>query len=428
MRILLTGASGFLGSAIATTLLSRGHCVVACVRNSERARRCLPDIELIAADFTTDHDAAEWRSRLQGVDAVINAVGIIRETASQRFAALHEKAPIALFTACRDVGIGRVIQISALGADEKAQSQYHLSKKAADDFLRTLDLDWTIVQPSLVFGAGGGSAQLFTRMAAAPVIVTLGRGEQRVQPVHLDDLRELVATLATSRADTRQTIAAVGPRALPLREWLQEIRHGLGLPRTIEISLPQPLVRLAAHIGDHLPSMPLSSETLAMLERGNTGDADAIERVLGRAPRPPEAFIRCAEADTWRASARLALALPVLRIAIGILWLISAIVSFGLYPVEESYALLERTGITGALAPVALYGAATLDLIFGILVLAGYSRRWVWLVQLVVIAGYSMLIAWFLPEFWLHPYAPMVKNLVVMAAIFAILLLDPKAR
>lgn len=428
MRIFLTGASGFLGSAIATTLLARGHSVVGCVRDPDRARRCLPAIELVAANFATDHEPEHWRRRMQRIDAVINAVGIIRETAGQTFAALHERAPIALFTACRDLGIPRVIQISALGADVDARSQYHLSKKAADDFLRTLDLDWTIVQPSLVFGAGGGSAQLFTRMAAAPLIVTLGRGEQRVQPVHLDDLRELVATLVVSRSGSRQAIAAVGARALSLRDWLHEIRRGLGLRRTVEIHLPQAIVRLVARLGDRFPSMPLSSETLAMLERGNTADPGDMERVLGRRPRAPETFISCVEADNWRTSARLALVLPVLRVSIGILWLVSAIVSFGVYPVEESYALLARTGITGTLAPVVLYGAATLDLILGILVLAGYTRRWLWLAQLALIAGYSMLIAWFLPEFWLHPYAPMVKNLVVMAAIFAILLLDPKAR
>lgn len=428
MRILLTGASGFLGSSIAATLLARGHSVVGCVRNPDRARRCLPGIDLLKADFATDHDVAQWRPRLQGIDAVINAVGIIRETRGQTFAALHERAPIALFTACHETGVQRVIQISALGADKNAQSQYHLSKKAADDFLRTLDLDWTIVQPSLVFGAGGGSAQLFTRMAAAPVIVTLGHGEQRVQPVHLDDLRELVASLVVAPDESRQTVAAVGARALSLRDWLHEIRHGLGLHKTTKIRLPQPIVSAIARVGDRFPSMPLSSETLAMLERGNSADPGEVTRLLGRSPRGPETFIPCAEADAWRASARLALALPVLRISIGILWLVSAIVSFGVYPIEESYALLARTGITGAPAPVALYGAATLDLIFGVLVLAGYTRRWLWLAQLALIAGYSMLIAWFLPEFWLHPYAPMVKNLVVMAAIFAILLLDPKAR
>lgn len=428
MRILLTGASGFLGRAIATVLLAHGHRVVGCVRAPERARRCLPDMELIAADFAKDHEPGVWQPRLAGVDVVINAVGIIRETPTQTFAALHEKAPIALFRACRDVGVNRVIQISALGADDAAVSRYHLSKKTADDFLRTLDLDWTIVQPSLVFGAGGGSAQLFTRMAAAPVIVTLGRAEQPVQPIHIEDLSALVAKLVHTRDYVRQTVAAVGPRALALRAWLHEIRRGLGLPKTIEIALPQPLVNLAARIGDRFPSMPLSSETLGMLERGNTADATTIERALGRPPRPPQTFISCAEAPSWRTRARAALALPLLKISIGILWLASAIVSFGVYPVAESYALLARTGITGAWAPLALYGAAALDLLFGILILAGYTRRWLWFAQLALIAGYSMLIAWFLPEFWLHPYAPMVKNLVVMAAIFAVLLLDPKAR
>lgn len=425
MRILLTGASGFIGTHLAAALVAAGHDVVACVRAPQRAGRCMPGIVAIAADFGRDHDVAVWLPRLAGIDCVINAVGSIRESPSQSFEALHARAPKALFAACAQAGVGRIIQISALGADDAASTPYHLSKKAADDFLRGLDPEWVIIQPSLVYGRGGASAQLFNTLAAAPVIPLIGDGEQRVQPVYIDDLVSLVVRCVSAPDVVRQTIAAVGPAATSLRAWLVALRHGMRLPRTINLAIPMTLMRLVAKIGDHMPHAPLTRDTLSMLERGNTADANVIARILGRPPRAIDQFIPCEQARAIATEARLAIGLPLLRLSIAVLWLASGIVSLGLYPVDASYALLEKTGVRGAFAPAALYGAAALDIVFGVLILMGKTPRWIWLLQLVLIAGYSAIIAWFLPEFWLHPYAPMVKNIPIAAAIFLLLLLQP---
>jgi hypothetical protein len=105
-------------------------------------------------------------------------------------------------------------------------------------------------------------------------------------------------------------------------------------------------------------------------------------------------------------------------------WIATAIVSFGVYPVEDSYALLARVGLTGTAAAVALYGAAALDLAFGIGILVLEDRRWLWRAQIALIVGYSVIIAIFLPEQWLHPYGPMLKNLPMLAAILLLHELD----
>lgn len=427
-RVLLTGASGFIGAHLTRALLTAGHQVVACVRDPERASQCMPRARAIAADFGRDHEVSDWLPRLDAIDCVINAVGIIRETPQQKFDALHTRAPQALFAACAQTGIARIIQISALGADAHAKSHYHLSKKAADDFLRTLDVNWVIVQPSLAYGTGGASASLFNSLAAAPVIALIGRGQQRVQPIHIDDLCELIVRLVSDQTVCHETIAAVGARPTTMREWLNVLRRGMRLPDTLNVPLPMPLMRMLATLGESISSAPLTRETLSMLERGNTGDATSITKILGRPPLAIEHLIRCDQARGLANAARLSLALPLLRWSIALLWLISGVVSLGLFPVEQSYALLARSGITGAWAPLALYGAAALDIVFGLLILAGRTPRWLWAAQLALIAGYSMIVALFLPEFWLHPYAPMVKNLPIAAAIFLLLLLEPKKR
>ncbi len=149
MRILITGASGFIGSSL-TQALSQRHEVVACVRDPKSLERSGCAVETVSMDFSSHKSVEDWLPLLKNMDGVINAVGIIRETRQQTFAQVHRQVPCSLFEACQRAGVQRVIQISALGADEAAFSEYHLSKRAADDCLRQQALDWVIVRPSLV--------------------------------------------------------------------------------------------------------------------------------------------------------------------------------------------------------------------------------------------------------------------------------------
>jgi hypothetical protein len=117
----------------------------------------------------------------------------------------------------------------------------------------------------------------------------------------------------------------------------------------------------------------------------------------------------------------------VLRASLALLWLWTGVVSLGLYPVSESLALLARVGLHGALARFALYAAAALDLAFGVLTLIAPAawRRLMWPGQLLLIAGYTLLITVFLPEYWLHPYGPISKNLPLAAAIALLWAMEP---
>ena len=155
MRILVTGATGFIGGAVVDALLARGHVPVPAVRDVAAAKRRWPQLDAVACDFMRDTAAATWRPRLIGIDAVVNAVGILRESRGASFDALHSATPRALFAACAEAGVARVVQVSALGADAQAASRYHLSKREADDALLALPLRATIIQPSVVFAPEG---------------------------------------------------------------------------------------------------------------------------------------------------------------------------------------------------------------------------------------------------------------------------------
>lgn len=419
MVIFLTGASGFIGHHLSSALRAAGHRVI------EARRHATDPNQHMEADFTRDLDAASWIPKLAGVDCVINAVGILRERGQQTFQRIHTQAPRALFEACIRSGVQRVIQISALGADTGA-SGYFRSKHAADQFLASSPLNWTIVQPSVVYGPGGTSARLFTMLASLPVIPLPGSGTQSIQPVHIDDVVAAIVALVSREPASRARVAIVGPKPLELRDFLSQLRSAMGLRRAPRIGVPMGFMRLSAGIAQWLPGSLLDRETLAMLDAGNVADPAPTRALLGHAPRDVHAFVEPRYRETTRQHAQLAWLVPLLRFSIAAVWIWTGIVSLGLYPVEESHALLARVGVSGALSPFLLYGAAFLDLAFGIATLALRRRRFLWLAQIALIVGYTAIISIKLPEFWLHPYGPILKNLPMVAAIYMLYVLEER--
>lgn len=432
MKILMTGASGFLGSHILDRLLADGHTVRAVVRDPQRAaarrgRAAAASLEWMRLDFAQALTPDDWLPALRDMDAVVNAVGILREQGGQTFDLLHRQAPCALFAACAASGVKRVLQISALGADAAACSRYHLSKRAADDFLLSLPLQATVLQPSLVYGEEGASARLFGTLASLPLVPLPGGGRQRVQPVHVDDVAEAVRRLLEG-VPAPARLEVVGPRPLGLRDYLAILRRALGNSRRLRVlAVPAPLARRGASLASVWPALPVDGETLAMLERGNTGDAATFTRVLGRPPRPPEEFVPPALARPLGMAARLGWLLPALRTSIGAVWIFTGIVSLGVYPVASSLALLARSGVSPRLQLIALYGAAVLDLVLGLLTFIRRRRRLVWALQAALILGYTAILSLKLPEFWLHPYGPLSKNLPMLAAIWLLYEMEEKA-
>ena len=419
MRILLTGASGFVGKRLAQALLAHGHDLVCAVRRPVESSD--PRLTYVAADFTQDTDKSAWLARLGGVEIVINTVGIFREQGRNTFRTVHVDAARALFEACVQSGVKLVIQVSALGADQHARTAYHLSKKAADDFLKRLPLHSYIVQPSLIYGPGGASARFFQMVASMPLTFRFGSAAQLVQPVHVDDVAEAMCALADQKLPfapgvQSQTVPLAGPFAMPFTDYLGVLRKSLGMGRLRVLTLPTAVARMLAKAGRFLPGSLLDEDALSMLDRGNVADPGMTARLLGHMPRAPHTFV--ADPGPARLRAKLDWLLPVLRMSIAIVWIATAVVSAGLYPIEQSYALLAATGIPSALHPLMLYGAAGLDLAFGIGILVLRNRRWLWLAQAALIGFYTVVIAFKLPEFLLHPYGPLTKNLPMLAAIW----------
>lgn len=427
MRILLTGATGFIGSRILAALLKEGHRVVTVSRRPVSSD--MWSVQHLSKDFAHALNPSDWGGAVEDIDVVINAVGILRECGEQRFETLHHRAPAALFEAAAAAGVPRIVQISALGADEGATTAYQRSKKAADDVLRALPVESIVVQPSLVFGSGGASATLFTMQASQPLIPVPGGGRQIVQPIHIDDLVELVVKLATSAELARQyagrRVAAVGPEPITLREFYTRLRRSLGIQTPARfLSVPMWAMRGMAQVGKWIPDSPLDPDTLSMLQRGNAAPSDDTEAILRRAPRGVTAFVGPGYRSDTAVAARLRWLSPVLRVSVAAVWLAAGVVSLGLYPREESLALLAVAGVPVALGPTALYATAILNLILGVLTLLPWRSRWLWAGQAAVVLVYTVVLTLRIPEFWLHPFGPLTKNLPFLAVLWLLHELD----
>lgn len=427
MNILVTGANGFIGRNIVQTLINAGHNVTACVRDTKAVQQYWPEISVVLADFTRDHDEHDWLRRLVDIDIVINAVGIIRETDKQTFDALHTQAPCALFSASQKAGVKRVIQISALGADETAFSQYHLSKRAADEHLMSLNLDWAIVFPSIVYGPGAKSMAFFKALAALPVIPLIDAGNQPVQPIHIDDLSKAVLQLVDTEAANKLRIAMVGPLPITIREIYTQLRSWLGMGKARFISISYRLSLLAGRIGGFFGNTLMTLDTIQMLRKGNTGNVAPFVNQFGFEPVSFEAALKQTPAqqpDCWYAG--LFFLKPLLRFSIACLWIFTGIVSAFVFPAEQSYAMLAKAGISGIWAPIMLYGAATIDLVLGILTLLAYWIPLVGMIQISLMLLYTIIITFSLPEQWVHPFGPVSKNLPLIIATMIMIALERK--
>nr|WP_315475474.1 SDR family oxidoreductase [uncultured Undibacterium sp.] len=435
MKILICGAHGFVGRHLSRTLEQAGHELIHGVHQfssetTERQRELL-------IDYCKDTSVETWKKRLAAlgtVDIVINAVGILMQTREVPFAAIHQATPIALFQAANDAGVRGILQISALGPDDRylnnisvkpaQHSSYLQTKRIADQFLSQLACPHLILRPSLIVGIDGASSKLFRSLASLPVIALPGNGEQELQPVHIDDLCLCVRTwllqIENQNAVSHQIIRAVGPEPISYREMLGHYRHAMNLPPAMFIRIPMPLMHISASLARYLPQKVFAPETLHMLEQGNVADSLAFTQFLGQTPRGADDWFTNQHTPALAAAAIASWSQLLFRLMLAFLWISTGIISLWIFPREDSLHMLAQVGIHGEIASVVLYLASSIDMLLGIATLSRPSRH-LWLFQSVLIVSYSFIIGVCLPEFLIHPFAPILKNLPILAILFVLI-------
>ncbi|MET0348180.1 MAG: NAD-dependent epimerase/dehydratase family protein [Rhizobacter sp.] len=364
MRVLVCGASGCVGRAVARALRSRGHHVVEGARARVDGRATLP------IDFMVPTAPAVWAHRLadRRVDAVVNCVGILMPARGQSFARVHTEGPAELFRGAAIAGVRRVVQVSALGVGDDPESlatPYLHSKLLAEEALAALPIDGVVVRPSLVYGPGSRSAALFATLASLPVVGLPGRGAQRLAPIHVYELAEAIVRLVERPDPVRGVLELGGGEELTYRAMLARYREATGRSHPLWLPVPMPLMGFGAWLAEALPQRVFSRDTIRLLARGNVPAANATAGLLGREPSTLAHGLAITAPEPV-VDVRVSLSPVVawtLRLSLAVLWLCTAWIG----------VLLQHDA--GAMALAVLVGACALNTVLGLLILWRPSPR-----------------------------------------------------
>jgi uncharacterized protein YbjT (DUF2867 family) len=426
-HVLVVGASGFIGRQIVFALARKGCALAVHGRHLALLQQLFPGARHHVLDLAHVRGPASWHLLLEGVDAVVMAAGIMGESASGSYAQIHDRAACALFEACAEAGVRRVVLISAAGAGQPS-SAYWETKAAGERCLVRLGMagaiaDWAVIRPSIVVGRGGASDGLFRGLAALPMLVGLKGDPGRLQPLHVTDLAAAVAAVVLRREPTRAILDAGGPERLKLVEVLQRYRASLGLAPAASLPVPLGLLaglgRLAHRLG---APPPLDAEPVRLLALAPAGVPAPLQEMTGVVARPlGEALAGDAAARGDLAEARMTFLGLAARVALAILWLGSGLVSLLPFARPSGPALLAEIGVTGSLGHLLLYSAATLDLTVGLALLVNWRPLLVGVAQLVLVAVFTAILTLQAPIWWLHPFGPLLKNLPVLVLILIVM-------
>lgn len=417
MKVLVLGASGFIGSAVALELSRRGHAVRAGARRPEKARRRLPHLDWVSADFDDLTRVQAWAPLMTGVQAVVNCVGVLQDSVGDSVRLAHETAPSALFAACEVSGVRRVIHLSAVGVE--ADTPYGRSKRVTEQALAATALDWTVLRPSLVLGeAPYGGTALLRALAAFPMFTPLVGGDQLFRPLAMADLTALIARLLETRTGVGQVLEVGGPEPLTLEELAGRYRQWLGFEPVPTFRSPRWAAMISLKFGDLAGRLgwpsAFRSTALQQMDFNVAGDSVAWTAL---AEHPPRAVAQAlAErpatvADRWHA--RLYFVRPAAILSLAIFWIVTGVVTLG--PGAPQALALVRDAGYGPLAWPCWFFGAWFDILAGLALLVRPLTARVALTMAAVSVLYLIAGTFARPDLWHHPLGPWIKVLPMMA-------------
>jgi uncharacterized protein YbjT (DUF2867 family) len=438
MRVLVIGAYGLIGSACLARLNRDGHALTGAGRHIVEAQRRLTFARWIEADFDKLTGIEAWRRVLADIDTVVNCVGVLQDSSRDDTHRVHVTATCALFDACENMKIRRVIHISAIGADEAGPTEFARTKAEADRHLENLDLDWVILRPGLVLAPAvyGGTA-LLRGLAAFPGVVPLIDAEPRIQVVGIDDVADTVALCLAPAAPAKVKWDLAHPHVHTLAEIAVAFRQWLGFPPRRLIHVPRAVGRTIAFVADQLGRLgwrsPARSTSLAQLAAGVVGDPGPWMSATGIKPAAlTDILARPANVqDRWFARAYLLKPLVIAGLAIHSI--VTGVVTVSMFAgsVQWVRALLNEAGFATMITTTLVAVGAIIDIVLGLAVLVRATARVALIGMLLVTIGAMafniVVLGRYAPQPWLQMIATFSAAIPMMlATTFALAVLDER--
>lgn len=283
--ILITGATGFVGTNLLKEMLKQGLQARCLVRNPSKAKGVnQQEVELVKGDVT-DRDSITKALEDGRVETVVHLVGILAEMGRATFKTIHTEGTRNMVEACKEKNVKRFVHISALGTRANARSEYHKTKWEAEEIIRSSGLNYTIFRPSVLFGKEDRFVNLFAQIIKiSPFIMIPGDGQNKMQPLSVKNLAAAMTMALQNSKHTNKTYEIAGPEKLTFDQIIDVICRVLGKTR-LKIHAPMPFMRIGAAITEAiLPKPPITRDQLLMLEEDNIADNNALESVFGIKP------------------------------------------------------------------------------------------------------------------------------------------------
>jgi uncharacterized protein YbjT (DUF2867 family) len=282
MRIHVTGGSGFLGGHVIPLLAAHGHAVTALARSGSAAERVVRlGAEPVLGDLD-DPASLDGAFAASAGDALVNLASLGFGHAPAIVAAAEEEA------------FGRAIFVSTTAIFTRLPTQSKSVRMAAEDSIRDSGLAWTILRPTMIYGAPGdrNMARLLGALRRFPALPLPGGGRGLQQPVHVDDLAAAVVSAVEGAVSAGVAYDIAGPEPLTLRQIIDEAAAAIGRhPRLVPVPLKPAIA--AARVYERIAAQPrLKAEQLERLAEDKAFDIRAARRDLGYDPRSFEVGIR----------------------------------------------------------------------------------------------------------------------------------------
>ncbi|MBS0321402.1 MAG: complex I NDUFA9 subunit family protein [Proteobacteria bacterium] len=284
--LVVLGGSGFVGRDVVAKAVAANWRVVVVTRRRADARTlfALPTADIVEGDVCEPGVLARV---LRGADAVVNLVGILNERGRETFARVHVELARNVVATCVAEGVPRLVHMSALNAAPDAPSAYLASKGEAEAIVTASPLAWTVVRPSVIFGAGDTFLNRFVQLARIAPVFPLAGANARFQPVWVRDVAECIVRALTLDATLRQRYDLCGPQVYTLEELVKWTLAIAGVARPI-LPVGDALANVQAAVLERLPGALLTRDNLKSMRCDSVCSA-AFPPVFGVVPERLEA-------------------------------------------------------------------------------------------------------------------------------------------